>query len=386
MAIQRISSATLENVQPIGASGSYALQTPMTPGLYRIGMDTTQSLSSAQLFFQTSGGFRFGAAVRGGEGYVSIPQGVASVIFTAGTFPLLLSHERILSYNLISAPASVSFTYAPLTPWSTTISYAVPAGATSMGIYWADGTFTDFAKTTSPHTMNLPYAPTSGSVFPGLVVAKDANGVWGLGTENASRFPFYLYTTSQTYTRPSWSSSTKLIASGGGGGGGGSQWSDGPAGSGGGGAAVETTSSASSIVLVIGAGGNGGTSAPSAVTAGAAGGQTVVASASYAGGLGAAAFTGSPGQGAGAASGSGRAGSPGGGGGGASASAVGSAGGAGLTGTGNFSTIIVGGGGSRGTQVGSIYGRGGAGGVGIPGASSPGGAGGSGVVLIEAII
>jgi hypothetical protein len=99
-----VATGSNASVQPVGSTGTYNLAVPLTPGLYKITTDTTQSFSTAQLYFATSEGFRFGAVVRGGQGYVAVPQTVTTVTFASGTFPLLIGFEKFDSYQLIQAP------------------------------------------------------------------------------------------------------------------------------------------------------------------------------------------------------------------------------------------------------------------------------------------
>ena len=402
MAVTRLVAAAGESVQPVGSSGTYTLAVALDPGLYKITTDTSQTLSTAQLYFQTAEGYRFGAAVRGGQGYVAIPQTVTTVTFTTGTFPLLIGFQKFASYSLIAAPTgiSVDFTTA-FSPYLGDVSFTPPAGATSIGVYWSNGTFTDFATTTSPKTsVTLPTAPTGGDVYPMLIVAKDANGVWGLGSGNTDPFPFYTFTTSGTFTLPEWATTSTYLAVGGGGGGGGSGPSpDRHGGYGGAGAAGEGTTSSASYAVVVGTGGAGAAGAipyPNSGPAGGTGGTTIVDGVSFPGGLGGQS-TGNNAAAAGGNSGNGFLGAPavgnpypfnsgqtrGGGGAGGNASTV--LGGIGYTSTATFGATEVGmgwgGGGSlNGPGTNTNYGRSGGGGWNGGG----GGTGYAGVVVIKA--
>ena len=282
MAIQRINPASSVSVEPIGSAGTYVLSTPLQPGLYRVTTDTTQSLSASQLYVQTSQGFRFGSVVRGGQGYLSVPQTTASLTFTTGTFPLLVGFERFLSYNLISAPTSVSFTYtSPLTPFTASISYAVPSGAASMGVYWPNGTFPGLPASATTASVTLPTTPTFGVVYPALVVAMDSKGVWGLGAPNVDPFDFAVFTSSGSFTTIPGRNSVNLLLVGGGAGGGESSGANAFRNGGGGGAGavrqLNAQTVSGSVAVTIGAAGNA-TLSPNA------GGTTFFGSASAAGG------------------------------------------------------------------------------------------------------
>jgi hypothetical protein len=294
MAIQRISQASNVTRIPITAAGTYTLPLTLESGFYRVTTDTTQTFSSGQVYFATAAGFRFSPVIRGGQGFVAIPQPVTAITLGTGTFPLLMNLERIGSYSLSAAPTNVVFDYeTAVSPFTASISFTAPAGATGMGVYWSNGTFTDLGNTTSPKTaVALPITPTSASVVPALLVAKDANGVFGLGVENTEPFPFYVFTSSGTYTRPAFASSSLLIAVGGGGGSGGAGRGSGySGGSGGGGLATASavTTTSASFAITIGAGGTAGVGNLTylqPVTNGGTGGTTTVLGTNYTGGLG----------------------------------------------------------------------------------------------------
>lgn len=280
MSVAQIPAGGKPSVQPIAAIGTYTLAVPLLPGLYRITTDTTQTFTTAQLYFQTAAGYRFGAVVRGGEGYVAIPETVTTVTLTSGTFPLLLGLERFSSYTLIAAPTNLAWTYGGPSSTTVDLAFTLPAGATGIGLYWTNGTFVDLATTTSPKTgISLPSTPLLGVTFPALAVAKDANGVFGLGGNPSGAFPWQTFTTSGTYTPPTGSASATVYVIGGGGGGGGTGvGSGGISGAGGGGAGgyiTQTVATSGSVAVTIGAAGNGGTSANTGNgTNGNAGGAT----------------------------------------------------------------------------------------------------------------
>lgn len=292
MSIQQFPPGGGSTVQPVGALGTYTLAVALTPGLYKVTTDTTQTFTTAQLYFQTAAGYRFGAAVRGGEGYVAIPETVTSVTFTSGTFPLLIGFQRFSSYNLLAAPTNLAWSYVTSSGTVANLAFTPPAGATSIGIYWRNGTFLDLATTTSPATgVTLVGGPASfGQIFPALIAARDANGVWCLGAEpTTGAFPYQTFNTSGTYFPPVGSASAEVWVIGGGGGGGGTGvGSGGISGGGGGGAGGYTTASvatSASVAVTIGAAGNGGTSANTGNgTNGNAGGASTFATVTVNGG------------------------------------------------------------------------------------------------------
>lgn len=396
-----ISIGASVSVEPIGSTGTYTLAVPLTPGLYKITTDTSQSLNTSQLYFQTAEGFRFGAVVRGGQGYVSVPQTITTITFTSGTFPLLIGFEKFDSYSLIAAPNTnnSSVTYYPaLTTPKLDLSFTAPSGATSMGIYWPNGTFTDLNTTTSPKTsITMPTTPSVAEEYKFLVVAKDSKGVWGLGTLIDRPYPYQVFTSSGTFNPISGSSvANVLIVAGGGAGGGqpgGQYWNGG--GGGAGRARYETNVSInSSVSVTVGAGGSGvgGTGNP--------GGQSAFGAITATGGSGGIA------NGAGGNSGAGFTGGTGPGGGGAGNTqngypVSGGVGGNGGNGSTYFGTQFSGGGGGFPSGQGA-FGGGNAGGWdqnGLPatsrgsggggarsnGGGVAGGAGGAGVVIVEPI-
>lgn len=312
MAVTRLVQASSVSVQPVGSTGTYTLAVPLTPGLYKITTDTSQNFSTGNLYFQTQAGYRFGAVVRGGQGYVAVPETVTTVTFGTGSFPLLIGFEKFSSYSLIAAPTNLNLDFtSAASPYTFSLGFTPPSGATSIGVYWSNGTFTDLSTTTSPATGTLVGGtPSAGATFPMLVVAKDANGVWGLGASPQQVFSYYVFTASATYTPPEGSTSALVYVVGGGGAGGGSGNTQG----GGGGAgevASGTIATNGPITFTIGA---GAPDSPSANSAGGDGGTTTFANlvAIGGGGGGAAGATGRTGACGGAASGVGNVGGSGG--------------------------------------------------------------------------
>lgn len=258
MSVRRLRTSAAPLVQSIGATGTTTLDWSLPAGLYRIATDTTQSLSAVQLTFNSSGGYAFGAVIRGGLGYVALPSDVTSVTLTSGTFPLVLEIE-VLTYSLIDAPTNLTWTYAGPSSNQASLAFTLPAGATGIGLYYTNGTFVDLSTTTSPKTgITLPSVPSLGQTFPALAVAKDANGVFGLSASPTGAYPFATFNTSGTYTPPTGSTNAEVWIVGGGGGGGGA----GPRHGGGGGAGAYITTTVATnapVSVIVGSGGTAGT-------------------------------------------------------------------------------------------------------------------------------
>ena len=298
MSVQQIPPGGATTVQPLGATGTYTLSVPLSPGLYRITTDTTQTFTAAQLYFPTVDGFRFGAVIRGGQGYVALPVGVTQVVLTAGTFPLLLGFQKFSTYNLIDAPVATiswlsSASFAAASDWSkAVISYTVPPGSTGVGFYSTNGNFTDLGGVSSPQTITLPGGTDYSGYITGfaggttrkiLFVSKDVNGVWGKAAEVITPvYPFYIYNNSGVYTPPVGSNTADvLVGAGGGAGGGTATINHNEFGSGGGGGGVHFASAvvtSGSVTVTVGAQGvwqnpavTGGTSNFSAINCGGGG-------------------------------------------------------------------------------------------------------------------
>jgi hypothetical protein len=132
----------------------------------------------------TSGGNSFSVVMRGGQGYLALPVAATQITMPAGgTYPLLLGYE-LTTVSMLAAPTGVSYTWAPDAngdPAKIAITFTAPSGATSMGLYWANGTFVDLTTTSSPVTTAVVPATTSGVGANAILVAKNSAGTWGLG-------------------------------------------------------------------------------------------------------------------------------------------------------------------------------------------------------------
>lgn len=404
----------------VTASGTTALGFTLQAGkVYRVATDTTQSLTSTQMTFINANGYRVGAVMRGGLNYVAMPFDATSIALSTGTFPMSLEFEEI-EYALGAAPTGLSFEFTTAAdPYTGTLTFTSPAGATSIGIYWRNGTFTDLATTTSPKTaITIPTAPTFDQGYEFLVVAKHADGIWGLPATMSPIFPYQVFTASSTYTPPMWSTTADVWVVAGGGGGGGGRESSRGGGGGAGGVVVSTgVATTAPISVTVGSGGTGGTSVGVTSmnhTAGGDGGSSTFGNLTATGGGGGGRSsdngrTGGSGGGAGGAwneiatynggtgsanqgtagGGSGGSMNPGGGGGKTNAGVTsapnnniqnGSAGGAGATYVGVL--VAVGGQGGFGSTS-NAYGSGGGGGGNFTN-STPGAAGKNGVVIVKA--
>jgi hypothetical protein len=271
---------------PIPATGTYALQEPLDAGLYRVVTDTTQSIASASVKILGSSGYQFGSiAIRGGLGYVAVADTAASFSVNAGTFPLLIGFEKLETYALRSAPTNVSADYTSASaPYTFTASYTAPPGAASIGIFWPNGTFTNYGAASGSFSGSLVgITPTSGSTVSFIIAASDANGIFGIGASASEPFPYYLFTSSGTYTPPPGSSFADVWVAGGGGAGGGATSSYSRGGGGAAGTLVHSASVATSasVSVTIGAGGTANASG-----SGGTGGASSFGGVSASGGVG----------------------------------------------------------------------------------------------------
>jgi hypothetical protein len=169
---------------PATAAGTYTLSTPLAAGLYEITTDNSQS--SFTLGIQTESGYRFTGTIRGGKGYISVPVTSTKIVIPAGmTYPANIN-IRLGSYTMLSAPTSVSSSF-PVVGVDETVEFTAPLGSTDIVAYWRNGSSTAFSSTTSPKTsLTNPTITATGQTGYILLVAKDANGVTGLGVETAS--------------------------------------------------------------------------------------------------------------------------------------------------------------------------------------------------------
>lgn len=270
MSIQTLRNVSVRGAPPvrrtrIASTGTHALGFTMEQGIfYKVTTDTTQSLNATQFTLLSDDGYKVGAVIRGGLGYIAPPFSSASVSLTAGTYPMVLEFEE-LEYSLIEAPVITGMDFTSLgSPYTFDLTYTAPANATSIGIYWPNGTFVDTTSTSGSYSGTTPTTPTFGDPYPFLLAAKDANGVWGAAATSSTAYPFTTFTTSGTFVTPSGVNAVDLVLVGGGGCGGGAFRSGGNSnnivGKGGGGGAGEvvTLTSASvsgSVTVTIGAGG-----------------------------------------------------------------------------------------------------------------------------------
>jgi hypothetical protein len=271
---------------PVPATGTYALQDSLDAGLYRVVTDTTQSIASASVKILGSSGYQFGSiAIRGGLGYVAVGDTAASFTVSAGTFPLLIGFEKLDTYALRSAPTNVSVDYTSASaPYTFTATYTPPAGAASIGIYWPNGTFTNYGAASGSFSGSLVgITPVSGSTVSFIIAASDANGIFGIGASASDPYPYYVFTTSGTYTPPVGSSYADVWVAGGGGAGGGATSSYTKGGGGAAGTLVysASVSTSGSVSVTIGSGGT-----PNASGNGGAGGSSSFGGVSAGGGLG----------------------------------------------------------------------------------------------------
>ncbi len=174
------------------AAGTYNLSTSLAAGLYEITTDTSQS--SFTLGLADANGIRYTGTIRGGKGYISVGSAVTKIVIPAGmTYPLNIN-IRLGNYTQTAAPTSASFNWVANTGANVTFTFTPPAGATDIVVYWRDGTSTSLNSTSSPSSsIVIPGSYTTGNSGYAVLVAKDANGVTGLGVS---------LTTTSTYVNP----------------------------------------------------------------------------------------------------------------------------------------------------------------------------------------
>lgn len=256
---------------PAGASGSYSFPEPVDAGMYLLETDTTQNIAATDLYIETSEGFRVGAAVRGGRGFISIPVAAETIYINSGTFPLPVTISK-QEYSLLQAPTSASFNEYSLGDLEVLVD--LPSGATDAILFWPNGTSASFSG--SAASLSIP----GGLSYPINVgiAAYDENAVIGkIYVSNDISQTWYEYLSSDVFIpAPGAVSADVYVLSGGGGGI--TSFSGGPEASGGGGGGAYSFAPAvpvsGSLSVVVGAG-----------AAGAAGNVSSFGSASAAAGL-----------------------------------------------------------------------------------------------------
>jgi hypothetical protein len=249
------------------AAGTYTLSTSLAAGLYEITTDTSQS--SFTLGFADANGIKYTGTIRGGKGYISVGSAVTKIVIPAGmTYPLNIN-IRLGNYTQTAAPTSASFNWVANTGANVIFTFTPPAGATDIVVYWRDGTSTSLSSTSSPSSsIVIPGSYTTGNSGYAVLVAKDANGVTGLGVSLTTTSTYvnppimggtpttYTFTGSGTLTVNTTSNIDYFVVAGGGPGG-----NDNGGGGGGGGSTSGTRSSVSAgtYAVTVGAGGVGTT-------------------------------------------------------------------------------------------------------------------------------
>jgi hypothetical protein len=167
------------------ASGTYNLESPLSPGIYELTSNVLASNSSTSISFKTSGGYVFASSFYGGKGSVSIPSTVNQITVPGGIF----LNIRLANYTQMAAPTSSSFTFTVGN--TATFTFTAPASSTNITAYFADGTNTSFATTTSPKaSINVPGAANSSPTV--LLVGTDARGVLGRAATITSTNTVYI--------------------------------------------------------------------------------------------------------------------------------------------------------------------------------------------------
>lgn len=260
---------------PATAAATYTMGYTLTPGVYEITTDTSQS--SHTITFEAADGYRFSGTVRGGKGYVSIPYDVTKIIIPSGlTYPINYN-IRLGGYTQIAVCSATTSSFTAGNAASFT--FTAPAGATNITAFWKDGTNTSFATTSSPKTSVTIPGVAHNSAGTGMLVATDANGIYGAGvlvtTNNTANIPISggqnvnVYTSgSTTYLSNEFTASGTLVVSvsknidylvvaGGGGGG-----NTGGGGAGGMKSGTLTSVATGSYTVTVGGGGAGYTGSP----------------------------------------------------------------------------------------------------------------------------
>lgn len=182
--------ATEQQFIPAGVAGSYATSEILTPGVYRISTDTTQNISAANFFIQSPEGFKFGAPIRGGQGYLPVPVSASVVNIAAGTFPLPINLEKA-EYAVLDAPSASISDYLPA---SLSFNVDLPAGSPGFNVYWPNGTNASFSGSTASVAVPAAVLPDPATVqgVKIAIAARDANNVIGQTdvTTLTAQYPF----------------------------------------------------------------------------------------------------------------------------------------------------------------------------------------------------
>lgn len=175
-----------------GVAGTFLLSNTLTTGTYLIKTDSTQTMTMTLV---DSLGHNFTGTVRGGSGFISVPNDVNQIKIPSGmTYPFGIEITPI-SVIQLAAPTSASLslgTNGVMTgTWGT-----VPTGAVSAHLLTTTGSILDFSSTASGATVTVSEASTTPGAVNNFVIAfKNSSGAWGIGavvptTMPASPYPY----------------------------------------------------------------------------------------------------------------------------------------------------------------------------------------------------
>lgn len=174
---------------PVGQSASYAFPDTVNAGMYLIETDTTQSIAASNCYVTSAEGFRFGATIRGGQGYLPLPISADSISITSGTFPMPITLTK-MDYLLGAAPSASVNEYVQ---GSLSFIVDLPAGSSGFRYYWSNGT--SASQSGSVASVALPVSlPTNVGI-----AAIDQNGV--ITSVNGKTVPvrYFEFTSSSTF-------------------------------------------------------------------------------------------------------------------------------------------------------------------------------------------
>jgi len=176
-----------------GVAGTFLLSNTLTTGTYLIKTDSTQTMTMTLV---DSAGHNFTGTIRGGSGFISVPNDVNQIKIPTGmTYPFGIEITPI-SVTQLAAPTSVLLSLGVngviTGTWGT-----VPTGAVSAHLLTTTGDILNFTSTASGATVSVSESNTAPGTVNNFVVAfKNSSGAWGIGavvptSMPASPYPFY---------------------------------------------------------------------------------------------------------------------------------------------------------------------------------------------------
>lgn len=248
------------------ASGRYTLAAALDAGVYRIELDSTQTLS---IGLGTTDSNTFYGTIRGGSGHIVCPVSVANIVLPAGTYPFSVTITK-MNVTQLAAPVVTSVTWASDKLSATGNWSSIPGTATGMTLFWQNGGIgysADFSSTTTGATATIPAGnrPSTNAGGIPVVVAAKVNGINGLGqTITTGAVPAVTatttYTSSGSFVAPFTGTLTQLLVVAGGGSGGSGSGPNIGGGGGAGGYRNSTTfavTSGTTYTVTVGTGGPG---------------------------------------------------------------------------------------------------------------------------------